>query len=434
MHTPKGSGPVPFGMRHVIALVLSCVTSLAIAQGSTGGGFPADWCYRYTFDAGETWGSTRAAACTSALGMFQRSFPAYNFTSTVLEADGRCAAVNQWDERIRATAGSEVGPEFCPQPPSPCEAKTGQTTMVNYTIAWSRISGHSQSQTGDLSDIVGGVTAPPATGCDGTCTITNQAYGNLWHATSPSATGLYRISQDVIGTFTGAACTAKTSGTDPSAAPKPCDGYMGSVNGKTVCVAPIGSSPTNVPKPPSSPPPLTGNPAAGSSPSDSPATRNPPTGNGGPSGGPASSTDGRNTGGGTAPGASPTGGGGAGETTPPKDPCGLPGTPACKIDETGTPNGSGITGAAGAAKTAGDALPGAVSGVDKPSSLGWSFGVTLPDGACTALQFYKPGGTWQVDPCSNAHVALFRTLLAWMMGVLTALYVWRSATAAVSGE
>ena len=108
--------------------------------------------------------------------------------------------------------------------------------------------------------------------------------------------------------------------------------------------------------------------------------------------------------------------------------CGVPGSPPCKIDESGTPT-TGVAPAAVADITQkGDQLKEAVTGIGAPA-LPWTFGLTMPSGACSVMTFGAGGGrTWQVDLCNNVLVAFLRSLMAWALGIATAIYVWRSFT------
>lgn len=118
-----------------------------------------------------------------------------------------------------------------------------------------------------------------------------------------------------------------------------------------------------------------------------------------------------------------------------KDPCGLPDTPACKIDETGTPSGVAATTAAEAALAekqleATEQIRNSTNQTTLPSTWGWA----PPVGACSAFSFNTNRlGAFSVDPCSSTGVALWRTLLAWYLASMTILYVWRSGVELKSG-
>jgi hypothetical protein len=107
-------------------------------------------------------------------------------------------------------------------------------------------------------------------------------------------------------------------------------------------------------------------------------------------------------GGGTTPGGG-TGGGGDGDS---QANCGAPGQPACKIDESGTPDGKGMFDALmklvegiGADRQKG--FDDATSDNGKDTSLGFS-SLNLPSGSCVNPTVQLPGfgGSWSVDICS----------------------------------
>lgn len=112
--------------------------------------------------------------------------------------------------------------------------------------------------------------------------------------------------------------------------------------------------------------------------------------------------------------------------------CGLPGTPACKIDETGTPDGKG-TAPEASADAAATARIGAVDDHSR-TSLGWSFSLGIPSGACSPFVWVTRMGTMTADPCTSAGVALWRALLAWAVGLWAALYTWRSFTSVMESN
>lgn len=99
----------------------------------------------------------------------------------------------------------------------------------------------------------------------------------------------------------------------------------------------------------------------------------------------------------------PGGGGGGGGGTGDVITCGLPNTPKCKIDETGTPTGSGAFNAAdAAADSARDALKGVPEQVvGNKDDTSWGFGISLPTG-CTnppALVLPRANLNWTADLC-----------------------------------
>lgn len=109
--------------------------------------------------------------------------------------------------------------------------------------------------------------------------------------------------------------------------------------------------------------------------------------------------------------------------------CGLPGKPACKIDETGTPTAGNLSSAESALATAQGVRVGEVGEAShNRGSLGWSFSLGLPVGTCVPFEYVSRIGTLTANPCTSSGVALWRALLAWACGAMAALYCWRSVT------
>jgi hypothetical protein len=126
------------------------------------------------------------------------------------------------------------------------------------------------------------------------------------------------------------------------------------------------------------------------------------TGGGGTGGG-GTGDDG--SGGGGTGGDGGTGGGGTGGGDTQQN-CGAPGQPACKIDESGTPTGSGMLDALmklveGIGDDRQKGLDDAKSDADKDTSLPFS-SLSLPSGSCVNPTVSLPGfgGSWTVDICS----------------------------------
>jgi len=114
--------------------------------------------------------------------------------------------------------------------------------------------------------------------------------------------------------------------------------------------------------------------------------------------------------------------------------CGLPTTPPCKLDEATTPSDDKSTPSQTALEAARQAQIDAVTNVTQPSSIGWTFGVDLPSSSCSALSFPSRLGAFSVNMCTNPWVLFMRDLLAWLFGLGTALYIWRSANDAAGGR
>jgi len=111
-----------------------------------------------------------------------------------------------------------------------------------------------------------------------------------------------------------------------------------------------------------------------------------------------------------------TGSGGGGESD---GECGLPNTPPCKIDETGTPNGSGVSDQQGAvnagAASLGSALNGVVDGSGpKPAGIGWGITSIMFPTNCTP--FVLDAGRWgsvEVDLCQYQPIIHDLMSLVW---------------------
>ena len=224
-----------------------------------------------------------------------------------------------------------------------------------------------------------------------------------WQSVSPTSQGLYRVSVDYDAMHMGESCTptpAETAAAHPAADKPTCPGFVGEVSGVTGCYG-TASNPTANDVPDTKPkPPEAGNPPAGKKPDSGEgsgtggAGRTPSTGDGGPAGGPAAAAG---------SGTKPDG------TTPKPDEgkeqanCGAPGQPKCRIDETGTPNGSDVKN-----KLTDDVNKAAdqqKAEIEKAANLkadGWTFSFSLPSG-CTALTlagYQIPGqGPLSIDVC-----------------------------------
>lgn len=253
----------------------------------------------------------------------------------------------------------------------------------------------------------------PTTICDGQCSwVADGAPSDWWVANDPGATGVYAAFRQQGYVSNGAVCSAATDQVNPAKPAPSCDGYVGQVNGKTTCIAkeppsgvmggpaPAGTGPKNAAS------------AAAGAPAPSSATKNPDGSEQrfGPNGEqferPGDKPSLMDTGG------TGTGGGAGGTSTPStgtssttqKNPdgstttstttmsldlktCGLPGNPACKIDESGTPDGKGYSSdATGKLGSDWDKLDGLLSSIqnkgDKDTS--WSMPSWLPASSCTA--------------------------------------------------
>lgn len=305
---------------------------------------------------------------------------------------GWCAGGNQWypggggncwSVAPSCPEGQEADPSgFCAAPVG-CASTAGTSKEVNFTVGYTRTAND------DDYALVAGRSAVPAAGssmCDGSCQVTVGAPVRAWHSLNPSVNGLYRTSVDVAVTTTATSCTTATPEIDPLTEPAPCDGTVGYINGKRTCVKSSPSPDTVVPAPAAE---YNGNPRAGTEPNpttpSNPAGREPTGGTGGPDGGPPSgSAGGLPRGTGAGPG---TGGAGGAQTIKVeipdlKDPCGIPGSPPCKIDETGTPDGEGALGEAGdGVDDAKDQIIDLIDGIkEHPGPPPWTWTFALPTG------------------------------------------------------
>lgn len=230
--------------------------------------------------------------------------------------------------------------------PDQCSANDGKVTTANYTIGWAR------SANTDSRDFIGALNFPNTdkAACINGCraSFDQTASADVYRSQVPSPQGLYRISGDytMIGGNIACAPGPEDAPFNPTTPNMQCPGYVGEVNGVTVCVGnadkPIPGPEGESPKDKTGKGEAKGNPSAGQKPSTGDGSgiggsgRTPPNGNGGNPGGPAGAAGG-GTGGGT-------GGDGEGEGEDDKKGCGLPGQPKCAIDETGTPDGKAAYG------------------------------------------------------------------------------------------
>lgn len=116
--------------------------------------------------------------------------------------------------------------------------------------------------------------------------------------------------------------------------------------------------------------------------------------------------------------------------SPPLVECGIPGKSPCnvKVDETGTKDKGDLSAAEAALDAAKAAANKEIEDSAKRTSLPWSWSWALPQGACTPFTFGTDAHPMTVDPCSAPGVGLWRSLLSWMLGIMTGLYIWRSVT------
>lgn len=320
-------------------------------------------------------------------------------------------------------------------PDNACASKAGTSEQRNFTLGWSRTSGSEQESAWDASVLQRGVDLIGTTVCDGTClgTVSANNQSNAWQSTQPNGQGLYRLSVDYTVTYTGATCTAsqKSASLDPAAPSPSCDGYLGQINNKPACVGKPGTSDPKVTAPS---PVLAGNPAAGSTGTEPGRTG----GGGGSAGGPSSPSDGQIRGGSGSPtnGSGGTGSSATGDKEIKVEMCGSKGQPACKIDESGTPDGKAAYDSAGAAleRESGRRLDGIRDAGNNQKSLPWSpTGILLPPSICQKQTTETRLGPLSLDVCTSPIANLWRDLLSWLLYMLTLLYAWRAAGGSIGG-
>jgi hypothetical protein len=113
-----------------------------------------------------------------------------------------------------------------------------------------------------------------------------------------------------------------------------------------------------------------------------------------------------------------------------KPTCGLPSTAPCKIDETGTKTAADNTAAEAALAAKQTELTTKITDSANRTTLPTSWGWSVPIGTCSSFHFDTNRlGAFEVNPCNKAGVTLWRSLLAWLLGCMTLLYIWRSGVA-----
>lgn len=333
----------------------------------------------------------------------------------------------------------------CEAPPANlCDSLAGTSSTFNVT------SGYTRSSQGvlnppilpDGSPAPAGYTGVPAASmCVNGCTRTRGAPVASWTSSEPTATGLYRMSDDWTFTATATQCTASTSdkaALSPTAAIPPCAGFLGSINGKSTCVS---TSSGNTAEQPVFKPSLMGNPAAGSA---GGASSIPPAGGtGGNGGGPSSGSDGslKNSDGSVVNKSSspPTGSVAVSAAGQQQAACGAPGQPKCSMDETGTPTGKtdyGQSPISDGFKSLGDAMTAATGDAGKDTSWGLVPRWLQPVGGCTPSILYRLPPKLGLMPISIdlcPHLPLIYSLmnLLWVVWTFIAIteMVFRVTTA-----
>ncbi|WP_208933678.1 hypothetical protein [Paracidovorax avenae] len=404
-----------------IVLFLAALFSVAVHAAS---------CVQWSPDDGKNWYGSTAAACAA-----MKSMPGYTSpTTSITEArEGVCKIMDS-GMYIRDVSLARRDNAECDN----CGSNNGKQDVVNFTTGWAR------GPTTDVDDHVGRIALPMGTVCVRGCTwqiadVPLSAY----RSQVPSPQGLYRMSADMTVVGDGSkACTASTDqdrAADPNQPPKECPGYVGEVNGKTVCV---GSAAKPLPSPQG--PSVgrqtgvgedTGNPSAGTKPGSGEgsgsggAGRTPNDGNGSNPGGPAAAV-----GNGKPNGTTDKPGDGKEQAA-----CGAPGQPKCKIDESGTPDGKSAYDGPG--KSLDDAFGKAreqLEGVKSTGDKDTSWGIVpswLQHGGCTpwvlgTLPLGEPREI-KLDVCAILPYVEAVTSFLWAIGtfVATLAMVFRVTTA-----
>ena len=346
--------------RFLFAVVLLCgLVGSASAKIPMGEGWDTSTCNPTLFPLTETLPEGGSAAWVCKNPSNGRRTCGYSFSSPGYGADyyfaSKCTQPSTGEVCPPHSTG--VGNEcvcvqgyvelngHCVLPNEACQAKAGTSEIVNVTSGWQRTPSVKSNEEWVYTYRL----RPAGTGsvCNAGCAQNFDAKEacpecGAYVSQVPNAQGLYRVSTDFKGHYSGTACTE--SADDQAIKPDdtkdpPCPGFVGEVNGVKGC---YGTAEKPI-RPVQTDPNLDtgdkgkGNPSAGTKPSsgegsgDGGEGRTPTTGAGGSQGGPAGAT------GGTKPN---------GTTTKPgegkaQQNCGAPGQPKCSIDETGTPKNWG---------------------------------------------------------------------------------------------
>lgn len=299
-----------------------------------------------------------------------------------------------------------------------CPDAVGSLRVVNVTDGWGR------SPDPNADDLVHSSGSPPSSLDDGKCLGEVTDVQHCWRSQVPAANGLYRVSCDYIIRVAGDGSGTSATDANPLTPPPACPGFVGEVNGVTVCVG-TSTQPVNGTNPsPGNEAP--GNPAAGPQPDTGEGSgstgegRTPTTGDGGNAGGPAAAA------------------------TPPAAPtveieaqCGVAGKPACSVtvDESGMPTG---TNAYSTPRQALDTFSlerqEGIENAGSQSSLPWIWGFNLPSGTCSPIDLSSRFGPMEWRPCEDQNIANFRAAWAYLVGIFGALYIVRSLFGAVGNS
>ena len=358
------------------------------------------------------WSSSKESACSSINGMSMTgsgNWVSTTVSGTHVDQSGNCAytetSLYTDGQSVDLDTASGILTRTVAACDSPCKELMGQDFTLNWTYGYTRTPNIDADPNWKfvaprLYPPSDGMVCDPVSSCKAAMVLIPTA---VWQSVSPTSQGLYRVSVDYDAQYFGESCTpteVDTAGASPAADKPTCPGFVGEVNGVPGCYGTASNPTANDVPAPKPKPPEAGNPPAGKTPDSGEgsgtggAGRTPSTGDGGPAGGPAAAA-----GSGTKPdGTTPKPGEGKEQAN-----CGAPGQPKCRIDETGTPNGSDVKN-----KLTDDVNKAAdqqKAEIEKAANLkadGWTFSFSLPSG-CTALTlagYQIPGqGPLSIDVC-----------------------------------
>ena len=403
---------------------------LALALLLLAGNAFAGW--RMSFSGNTVYG-TEAAGCAAFLADDYAKNPSHNPSWTVQKVGTSPNSVCYLFAGGNAQNGDQLvyttDPVTPADPNAACTPKAGTSAILNWTAGWQRTP-----SIGDSAPMV----APNPLGaygsvCTGGCEQSFETAApcptcGAFVSQQPNAQGLYRVTIQFSGKFSGTACTASAAdnpATPDNSKDPACPGYVGEMNGVKGCYGtasnPVNSVPNTVPR---TMPQAPGNPPAGVS-----ATPNatPSSGAGGSAGGPAGAAvkPGGAAGTGTVSGATSGTGRVATQSGTEQQNCGAPGQPVCtvKVDENGVPAGSGTS--FDSANTATDnAKQSATDGINAAASMQapqWSFSFQLPSG-CSSYQVANFKGTsFSMNPCQ--YQSTIHDLMSMLWAAVTAFCI-----------
>lgn len=413
-------------------------------------------------DNSQTWVSSADDACSGYVGWLnsqQAGVPSnYQISYGGGSASGNICRFTAADVNPPGPAkprsafiDSRTGP--CdPGSSDDCSSKAGTSGTINITTGYNaNASLDGPNPTVVQQDLSFISSSGPTPMCDKTCSISvpfadGATYGKQWLSQVAGPNGLYRLSMDVTGSYSGASCTgsgaaaAALAAVSPAAPPPACPGQTGSVNGAVVCLPNSTAAGVNpFPSGPALNDATRGNPPAGSTPGPAPDTARAgggasgaTSGNGGgavggPGTGPNNSYLGKGCNDGSkspAPACSGDGTNNADGTKPTvagkeQANCGAPGQPKCAIDETGTPTSVDDKGATDKAfaslKNSTDDLRTKAAGADDKGFFDRFSSVFATPSLATCEPFTLPRDMGVIDPCGV--VEGVRTAMAYIWAV-----------------